>query len=120
MDELEIVRAAYAAWNSGDLTPALNHLHPDVEWHPSEVFPGLEPFYSGHEGVLRWREDLVAPFESFVVTIKDIRLEGDVVIARVHFDAVGAASGARVQLDYVNEWHFRDGLVVRWRATPLR
>src|SRR3712207_7266506 len=46
--------------------------------------------------------------ERFQIEIVDIRREGDVVIAHMHFDAVGAASGARVQVDFINEWHFRE------------
>lgn len=119
MDPTEIVRIGCDAWNAGDLRPVLHHVHPDVEWETSGSFPGVRGVYHGHEGVLRWREDISAPFTQFLITIVEMTLEDDVVTARVHFDAVGAASGAAVQLDFVNEWHFRDGLVVRYRAIPV-
>ncbi len=116
MDEVEIVQLAYDAWNAGGIRPFMRYLHPDVEWTSSGAFPGLGGVYRGHEGVLRWEEGLRAPFQSFVVTIRELAVDGGVVTARVHFDAVGATSGARVELDFVNEWHFEDGLIVRFRA----
>ena len=118
MNELDKVRAAYAAWNEGDIRPALRHLHPDIDWHTSGTFPGLQGAYRGHEGVLRWQGELTGPFERFVVTILDARVDGDVVTARVRFNAAGAASGAQVEVEFVNEWHFRDGLVVSFRSRP--
>ena len=118
MDELDVVRAAYAAWNDGDIRPALRHLHPEIDWHTSGTFPGLQGVYHGHEGVLRWQAELSSPFERFVVTILDARLEGGVVTTRVRFDAAGAARGARVEVEFVNEWHFHDGIVVTFRSRP--
>lgn len=118
VDEIEIVRAAYAAWNEGDIRPVMPHLHPEIEWSSSGTFPGLARLYRGHEGVLRWHEDLRSPFERFLVTIREATLEQGVVTARVHFDAVGAASGARVELDFVNRWHFEEGLIVSFDARP--
>jgi ketosteroid isomerase-like protein len=119
VDELEIVRLAYSAWNAGDIRPFLHHLHADVEWASSGTFPGLARTYHGHEGVLRWQDDLRTPFERFVVTVNEARIADGVVTARVHFDAVGATSGVRVGLDFVNRWHFRDGLIVRFDSRPL-
>ena len=118
MDPVEIVRECYAAWNAGDIRPILHRLHPDVDWRPSAVFPGIENAYRGHAGVLRWREAPAAPFARFHVTVLRAEAEGDVVTAHVHFDAVGATSGARVELDFVNEWRFHDGLVIGFRAIP--
>ena len=119
MGQIDIVRAAYDAWNTGDVTSLREHIHPDVEWHTSGVFPGMQGLYHGHEGVLQYQKDLAAPFDRFVVTIVEAREEGNVLTVRVHFDAVGAGSGARVELEAINVWHFRDGLIVRFAPAPV-
>ena len=119
MDPLDVVRAAYAAWNAGDIRPFLHHLHPAVEWSTSGTFPGLAPVYHGHAGVLRWQRDLTSPFARFDVTIRETHVEPGLVTAHVHFDATGVTSGAHVEVDFVNEWHLDEqGLVVRFDSRP--
>jgi ketosteroid isomerase-like protein len=45
-----IAKAAYDAWNKGDLESVLDRLHPDVEWEQNaQVYQGLDPVYHGHE-----------------------------------------------------------------------
>jgi ketosteroid isomerase-like protein len=56
-ENVEIVRAAFEAWNAGDMD-ALREMHdPDVIARPPEGWPEPGP-YAGREAVMRWFEQL--------------------------------------------------------------
>jgi ketosteroid isomerase-like protein len=57
-ENVETARAAYEAWNRGDLQAVLDRLHPDVEWEENpDVYPGLDRIYRGHDGFLKRQRD---------------------------------------------------------------
>ena len=47
----ELAERGYRAWNEDDLEALLAICHPEVEYHTSGVFPGLEPVYRGRTGI---------------------------------------------------------------------
>ena len=49
-DEVELVRRAIDAFNSGDLEASFDALDDDIEWIPKEDWPGRASFH-GHDGV---------------------------------------------------------------------
>jgi ketosteroid isomerase-like protein len=56
-ENVESVRAAFEAWNAGDMD-ALREMHdPDVIARPPEGWPEPGP-YMGREAVMRWFEQL--------------------------------------------------------------
>ena len=118
MDDLELIRAAYEAWNRDDLDAAIALVHEDFEVHSSGVFPGLEPVYRGRDGFRRWWRDLRSPFSEFEITVRDLQASDGLVRAAVHFNAVGRGSGAAVELDYVNEWRIAQGRLLSFRSLP--
>jgi ketosteroid isomerase-like protein len=46
----ELVARGYAAWNEDDLEGLLALCHPEVSYHTSGVFPGLDPVYEARRG----------------------------------------------------------------------
>jgi ketosteroid isomerase-like protein len=58
----EIVERGYRAWNEDDLDGMLAVCHPEVEYHPSGVFPGMQPVYRGEEGIRGWWADFRGPW----------------------------------------------------------
>jgi ketosteroid isomerase-like protein len=106
----------YDAWNRDDFEGFVDMLHPDVEWHSSGVFPGLEPVYRGREGVRRWWHAIRDPFERFTIEVEEVREAGGATVASVRFRAVGKGSGARVDLPFAHVFEFEDARVVRYWA----
>lgn len=58
VDDVNLVREGFEAWNADDPQWVLNHMSPEVEW----IAPERDPFpgtYKGYEGVqvfwTRWR-----------------------------------------------------------------
>ena len=53
-ENVEIVKAAYAAFNRSDFEAVAAALHPEVEWHP--YLGGLErSVYRGHDAIRTMR-----------------------------------------------------------------
>jgi ketosteroid isomerase-like protein len=121
MPGVDAVRTAYDAWNRDDLEAALPVIDREVEWRASGEFPGMAAVYRGHEGVRQFWEDLKAPWEYFKIYVRDI--SGDDrgrVVAVLQFEAVGRESGVKVDLDFVNVFDVRDGLIVRFTSRRTR
>ena len=50
-ENVEIVRAGYAAWNRQDLDQFLADVSPRVVFHTAGIFPSHDPVYHGHDGI---------------------------------------------------------------------
>jgi len=110
------VRAAYDAFNRGDVEAALAHLHDDVEWHMSGEIVGTEDSYHGHDGVRRWWLEFMEPFEALAIEPEEIVEFDDArVLVRVRLRARGR-QGIEVDLPVSHLYEFRDGKVARVQA----
>ena len=119
MEGIDVIRRMYDAWNRGEVDSAVEKwVHPEVVWRASGLFPGMEPVYHGRDGVRQFERDLRTPFSTFHVTVEEERPEGDAIVTRARFDAVGAESGVSVQVWFDNIWHVQDGLVVSFQSRP--
>ena len=111
-ENVDVVRAAFAAWNAGEEMDAyLSRFHPQLVYHPR----GDEPDPSPHIGrdayarlVLGYRDAL--PDMSF--DMRELIDAGDRVIASTVVHGRGVASGADVTDTYVFLCMLRDGLIV--------
>ncbi len=113
MTNLELVRAAYEAFERGDVEGVLASFDPDIEWiEPDGYWPGARGVHRGVDAVRRifatyperWAEWTVVP-EEFVDA-------GDVVLmrGRCRFRAHG---GSDVEMRLANVWRLRDGRAVQ-------
>ena len=112
-DLLERIRAAYAAWNEGELERTLEFLAPDVEWHTSASFPGTQPLYRGHEGFKLFWNHLHEPWEQIHVEIESYQREDEVAILRIRFHGTSKDSGVDVDLPWFQALVIEDDLVAR-------
>jgi ketosteroid isomerase-like protein len=118
--EVEIVRAAYAAFNRRDFKAVSAVLHPEVEWHP--YLGAVEGnLYRGRDAILSMWSDLD---ESFGGTLRMEVLElidrGEKIVAVIEARATGSGSGAEVRQRWVQVATMRDGLVFRVQPYPDR
>jgi ketosteroid isomerase-like protein len=120
MSNVELLRAAYDAWNRDDCAAWLELLDPEIEISTSGVFPDFAPLYRGRgEAANFWRR-LREPWEAFRIEVDHIEEEGDCVIAAIRFCARGADSGVEVDMRFANAIRVRDGLATKLanRRTP--
>ena len=114
-DDVELVRAAYAAWNAGDLDATFAIVHPDIEVIQDQQLPGATTT-AGREGFRAWLEGFYETWESFEITPTEIRQveERVVVLARVR--ACGKTTGVPVETDLAHVITMRNGQAVRWES----
>ena len=109
--ELEVVRAAFARWEKGDVDGMLEFAAEDVEWLPS-VWSGAGLSYHGHEGVRKWASQFAGPERRIEVAGKEFRQgsSGIAVIGEVT-EFRGEAPAATIAVGWVVE--LEAGKVVR-------
>ena len=107
MENVELARRAFDAFNRRDLDGFLALADPDAEFHSRIAeLEGGEP-YRGHEGIRSWWESLFAISPDFVSEIDEIRDAGDVTISRVRQRGRGTESDAPMEQTQwvVTRWH---------------
>ena len=115
-ENVEILRAGYAAWNRQDLDQFLANVSPRVVFHTAGIFPSHDPVYHGHDGIRNfWRifHDAWARLDIQPSRIEDL---DDRVLALIHFEAVGRGSGVEVRRKLAHVLTFENGLVIEVHA----
>lgn len=113
-ENVEIVRAAFEAWNAGELQNVLSRFHPELVYHPRADEPDPSP-HVGRDAYERLVYGFVDSFSEVTFEVLELIDVGDHVIASTVLHAVlrgqGSAS-AGVSDTYVFVYKLRDGLVV--------
>jgi ketosteroid isomerase-like protein len=111
----ELVARGYESWNEDDLDGMLSFCHPEVEYHPSGVFPGLDPVYAGEEGIRRWWADFHEPWREIKVIPERFAERGDAVAILVRFEGTGR-EGIETSMRFINTIEIRDHKAYRFGA----
>jgi ketosteroid isomerase-like protein len=107
-ETIERLQAGYDAFNRGDFDTAIAFFHPDVEYIPV----GGQPPVRGAEGFRAWMEP--SAFERQVVEPREITVNGDKALVRIHAAVRGAGSGIEMEVEsWVVLTQDPDGLVTR-------
>jgi ketosteroid isomerase-like protein len=113
--------AAYKAYESGlaDFDTHAGLLHPRVEWQTN--WPGLAPAVHGVEGVRRYLELFLEPWEWVRSEIREIvEVDDETVFLWNHLHARGKESGAEIEMEIFDVLTFCDGEIVLRRTWPAR
>ena len=115
-ENVEIARAAFEAWNAGELQlqDVLSHFHPELVYHPRADEPDPSP-HVGRDAYERLVYGFVDSFSEVTFEVLELIDTGDHVIASTVLHAVlrGQGSGsAGVSDTYVFVYKLRDGLIV--------
>jgi ketosteroid isomerase-like protein len=124
-ENVEIVRRLFEvfqeAFKRGDPAAVFDSplVAADAEWFP---FPGigLASIYRGREGfrefMITWTED----FKGWSIRLDRVIDGGDLVAVEFHQQAIGAASGARIEWDQGFVYEINNGRVTRmWNYLTL-
>lgn len=120
IDNIEIVRRGYGAFEEGGVEAILEFLDPGIEWHMSAVFTSTPRVFWGHDGV----RDV---FRFFNEQISELGADphefieaGDRVIVPVRMHGWLRESGEPVAYELVQVWLGRDGKAIRLVTYPDR
>jgi ketosteroid isomerase-like protein len=112
-ENVEIVRRAYEAFNTGDPEAAIALLDPEVEWTLPAHFPDAET-WRGRDRVTAGLAARAASWESLQIEVQELIDGGDRVVALVHIRGRAALTGLDLGGMGVDGhvWTLRDGRVV--------
>jgi ketosteroid isomerase-like protein len=113
-ENVEIVRAAFEAWNAGDMEALFADYHPELVYHPRADEPDPSP-HVGRDVYERLVRGFVDSFSEVTFEVLELIDAGDHVIASTVLHAVlhgQRSSSAGVSDTYVFVFKLRDGLVV--------
>ena len=110
---VELVRAVYARWASGDFS-STDWAHPEIEYvnPPGAIEPGTR---RGLAAFSRAVESTLEGWESWQMEPERLEAFGDQVAAVVRYRARGRGSGVEVQGRESALWTIRDGKVVQYK-----
>jgi ketosteroid isomerase-like protein len=112
-ENTESLRALFNAYNRRDFESAVQFAHPEVELRPGLTELDVSPRYRGREELRQFFETITEAWESYVVTPEEIlAAPGDRVLAVERWRAVGRG-GLKFELELIDLFTFRDGLIVR-------
>jgi ketosteroid isomerase-like protein len=112
-ENVDVVRTSIDCWNRDDLNAVLETVDPDLEFHTSGVFPDFDAVYRGREGFATFWRAMHEPWKDLRLDIERIEDGGDCVAVEFRFRAMGAGSGAIVDLKFANAITVRDGLQIK-------
>ena len=115
---VEIVKGAFAEFNSGGVEAVLPRFDPEFETTTPPELASEPDTYRGHEGVRRW-------FDSFAEVMDEIRWDpksfaeaGDRVIVEFTLRARGKTTGLDFGQDAVMVWTLREGRAISLELYP--
>jgi ketosteroid isomerase-like protein len=114
-ENVKIVRAAWEAWERGDMEAIFALYDPAIVWDQTHYGPAeLSVVYHGHDGIKKFFRAWLAPFESYHAHAEEFIDAGEAVVVRIRQGGRGKQSGAEVQMPpYSQVYRLRDGLAVR-------
>ena len=114
MGNTDVVRAAYAAFEVGDVPAVLGALADDVEWIEAEGFP-MAGTYRGPDAVVQGVfMPLAEQYEGFTVKPETFVGEGDMVVSVGTYEGIYRATGKVARARFAHVWQLRDAKVVRF------
>jgi ketosteroid isomerase-like protein len=111
-ENVNVVRAAYDAWNRGSLETALSLLDPQVEVFPPPDFPEAGS-HRGLNEVRHWAEDFLQAWGEVRAEPERFIDAGQQVVVTLRYYGRGKESGAEVRGAVVDAhvWTLRNGKV---------
>jgi ketosteroid isomerase-like protein len=108
-ENVEIVRAAFDAWNGEDMDAVRELYDPEVSWRPPKDWPEPGP-YVGRDAVMRqleqlretWDADTLDPIDDFIDA-------ADRVVVRLIWHGVG--QGPELNLELTGVYTVRNGRI---------
>ncbi|MEL7037124.1 MAG: nuclear transport factor 2 family protein [Cyanobacteria bacterium J06592_8] len=115
MNNLEIIKNLYKAFECGDISTILEILDTEVEWIESEGIP-YGGVFIGHEAVLQGVfEKIAAEWDNFQAITEEFIDAGDTIITLGFDRGTYKATGKTMQAATASFWTLKAGKVIKFR-----
>ena len=111
-ENVEIVRKANAALNSGEIDAALSAYAPDAELRDLANAPDQASVITGRNAIREAWDLWTAAFDEFRADIEEYTEAGEAVICAVRWHGKGTGSGMSIDVRQFDLYEFRKGQVV--------
>ena len=114
-ENVELLRAAWEAWERGDMEAIFAFYDPEIVWDQTHYGPGgVSGIYHGHDGIRRFFREWLEPFESYYAHPQEFIDAGEDVVVQLRQGGRGKQSGVEVEMPpYWQVYRLRDGRAVR-------
>jgi ketosteroid isomerase-like protein len=118
-DDVDVVRAVYAAFAARDLEAAFRHIDPDCELHlsPTASRVGRTEPYRGHDGLREYWADVNRTWDDLELHAEDFRSVPGAVVVLGH--VILRAQGTERSRAAVWTWRVRDGRAYSVRVADM-
>lgn len=107
MAHTDTLRAAYAAFQAGDLNGVLSALDEQIEWRVPTALPQGGDFH-GHDGVIGYFSGLAQALDAPEVEVEAVLEDGDRVVV------LGRVSARNTAYPFVHSWQFAGARAIRF------
>jgi ketosteroid isomerase-like protein len=112
-ENIEVVRRANAAFNSGNATAFVEVWAPDAELQDLANAPDQASVVRGRDAIQALEKLWTAAFDEFSADIQECIDAGDFVICDVRWRGQGKASGASIDQHQFDVYELRRGQIVK-------
>jgi ketosteroid isomerase-like protein len=114
---VDLVRAIYAAFAAGDMPGVLSLVSPDIVWNEAENFPYADGNpYLGAEAVLQGVFARIgAEWDGFGATPDEILDAGDTVVVLGRYRGTFKGTGKRLDAQLAHVWRIAGGKAARFQ-----
>jgi ketosteroid isomerase-like protein len=120
-ENVEVVRAQFAAFEHGGLEAVAAYWHPDIDWRAVEGAADDVGVISGPDALRGYYQDWLETFDELRAEVGEVLFDdGDRVAVAVHNSGRGRASGVVTKGRYYVVCTVREGLIVSGREYDSR
>jgi ketosteroid isomerase-like protein len=119
-DPVQLLKEAYAAFNSGDIPAVVAVMNPAIEWHEPGLRgyppPGGDRVYLGPQSVVKSVfAALPVAWDDFAIVPEEFLGSGERVAVVGRCSAIARDSGRHLNVPFVHVWTVRDGTLCRFQ-----
>jgi ketosteroid isomerase-like protein len=108
-ETVEVVRRALEAWNTGGWSSPEEEFHSEVELGG----PDVPEVFSGHDGLRRFRDDILSVWDYFHITPERFIERGDDVVVLARGRGRGRGSGIEFDQPIAYVFTLQEGTIAR-------
>lgn len=112
---IRALRAAYAAFNRGDIDAAVEPLDPQIEWSEPAEFPGCGA-YHGRDAARQYLAQSRAAWAEVISEPEQFIPAGDRIVVFVHAQVRPRNSYEWQDVPFADVYTFRNGKAIQMRA----